>query len=227
MSGLDLVIFDCDGVLIDSEAIVVRIVQECLAEIGYYLDVDTYVARFVGRAAKDSYAMIEAELGQPLPSGYVERERRLIREAFSRELVAIAGVEAVLATLDLAKCVASSTPPDRLAYTLGLTGLLRWFGDAVFSATMVPRGKPAPDLFFHAAAAMKARPERTLVIEDSPAGILGAKAAGMTAFGFIGGSHCRPDLADRLRAAGAALVFTAMSDLPALIAQRNATLTTS
>jgi beta-phosphoglucomutase-like phosphatase (HAD superfamily) len=108
-----------------------------------------------------------------------------------------------------------------------LTGLSKWFDGAVFSASVVARGKPAPDLFLYAATQMKAAPERCLVIEDSAPGIIAAKAAGMTAFGFTGGSHCRPGHGERLAAAGADLVFAEMRALPALIAQRNATLTTS
>jgi HAD superfamily hydrolase (TIGR01509 family) len=227
MSGVDLVIFDCDGVLIDSEAIVCRVESEALAELGYRLDVDSFIERFVGRAAKESRALIEAELGRPLPASFAAEASRRVAAAFARELRAIDGVAAALAALDLPKCVASSSLPERLAYTLGLTGLAPWFGGNVFSTALVARGKPAPDIYLHAAAAMAALAERCLVIEDSVPGIAGAKAAGMTAFGFVGGSHCRPGLADRLSAAGADLVFAAMTDLPRLVAQRNATLTAS
>ncbi len=223
----DLLIFDCDGVLIDSEFIVCRVEVEALAEIGYHIELHTFMDRFIGKAAKESRAVIEAELGRPLPQGSdVEMARRVAR-AFAQELTSIPDVEMALAAWSGAKCVASSSLPERLAYTLDLAGLSKWFDGAVFSASMVARGKPAPDLFLYAATQMKAAPERCLVIEDSAHGIIAAKAAGMTAFGFTGGSHCRPGHGERLAAAGADLVFAEMRALPALIAQRNATLTTS
>jgi len=216
----DLLIFDCDGVLIDSETIVCRVEVQALAEIGYRIDLERFVERFLGKAARDGRAMIEAELGRKLPAGFEAETARRVAEAFARELKPVAGVDTALAAVAGRKCVASSSLPDRLAHTLGLTGLAKWFGDAVFSVSMVARGKPAPDLFLHAAAAMGADPVRCLVIEDSAPGIAAAKAAGMTAFGFIGASHCRPGHDARLAAAGADLVFADMRELPQLIAMR-------
>jgi len=140
-----------------------------------------------------------------------------VAEAFVRELKPVRGVSEALARLSNRKCVASSSLPDRLAHTLGLTGLAEWFGTAVFSASMVTRGKPAPDLFLYAAQQMRTAPSRCLVIEDSAPGILAAKTAGMTAFGFTGASHCRPGHAQRLSAAGADLVFSDMRELPAFV----------
>jgi HAD superfamily hydrolase (TIGR01509 family) len=223
----DLLIFDCDGVLIDSETIVCRVEVQALAEVGYRIELERFMERFIGKAARDGRALIEAELGRKLPADFDRDTARRVAGAFARELKAVAGVEEALAALAGRKCVASSSLPDRLAYTLGLTNLARWFGDAVFSASMVPRGKPAPDLFLHAAAATGVEPGRCLVIEDSAPGIAAAKAAQMTAFGFIGASHCRPGHDARLAAAGADLVFGDMRELPQLIAQRKATLTTS
>lgn len=213
----DLLIFDCDGVLIDSESIVCRVEVEAFAEIGYELELERFVQRFVGKSARDGRALIEAELGRKLPAGFEAESARRVAEAFARELKPVSGVAEALAALPTRKCVASSSLPERLAYTLRLTGLATWFGDAVFSVTMVARGKPAPDLFLHAAAAMGADPGRCLVIEDSAPGVAAAKAAGMTAFGFTGASHCRPGHDARLAAAGADVTFADMRELPRLI----------
>ena len=216
----DLLIFDCDGVLIDSEVIVCRVEVQALAEVGYAIDLERFMERFIGKSARDGRALIEAELGRKLPSGFGADAARRVAEAFARELAAVAGVEQALAALPIAKCVASSSLPDRLAHTLAVTGLAKWFGDAVFSVSMVARGKPAPDLFLPAATAMGADPARCLVIEDSAPGTAAAKAAGMTAFGFVGASHCRPGHDQRLAAAGADLIFADMRELPRLIATR-------
>jgi HAD superfamily hydrolase (TIGR01509 family) len=223
----DLLIFDCDGVLIDSESIVCRAEVEALAEVGYEIELERFMERFIGKAARDSHAIIEAELGRPLPPDFITEAARRVAAAFAQELKPVAGVTDALARLTAPKCVASSSLPERLSYTLGLSGLDRWFGTDIFSASMVARGKPAPDLFLHAAAAMRASPARCLVVEDSAAGIAAAKAAGMTAFGFAGASHCRRGHADRLSATGADSVFFEMSELPRLVAQRKETLTTS
>jgi HAD superfamily hydrolase (TIGR01509 family) len=215
----DLLIFDCDGVLIDSETIVCRVEVQALAEIGYSIELERFMERFIGKAARDGRALIEAELGRKFPAGFEAETARRVADAFARELKAVAGVDEALRAIPGRRCVASSSLPERLAYTLGLTGLAQWFGDAVFSAAMVARGKPAPDLFLHAAATMGADPTRCLVIEDSAPGITAAKAAGMTAFGFTGASHCRPGHDARLAAAGADVVFADMRELPALIAR--------
>jgi HAD superfamily hydrolase (TIGR01509 family) len=217
-SPFDLLVFDCDGVLIDSETIVCRVEVQALAEIGYSLELERFMERFVGKAARDGRALIEAELGRKLPAGFEAETARRVAEAFARELKAVAGVDDALAAIPGRRCVASSSLPERLAYTLGLTGLAKWFGDAVFSVSMVARGKPAPDLFLHAARAMAADPARCLVIEDSAPGITAAKAAGMMALGFMGASHCRPGHDARLAAAGADLVFSDMRELPRLVA---------
>jgi HAD superfamily hydrolase (TIGR01509 family) len=213
----ELLIFDCDGVLVDSETIVCRVEVQAFAEIGYLIELECFMERFIGKAAKDSRAIIEAELGRPLPSDFNVEAARRVAEAFARELRPVDGVSDALARLTVTKCVASSSLPDRLAYTLSLTGLAEWFGNAVFSASMVARGKPAPDLFLHAAKAMEVSRSRCLVIEDSAPGIVAAKAAGMTALGFAGASHCRPGHAQRLSASGADLVFNDMRELPDLV----------
>lgn len=226
-SAFDLVIFDCDGVLVDSEVIACRVVAESLRDVGHIISAESVGDRFAGLRTNDIYAILEAEMGRPLPATFDADLKRRAVELFERELCAISGIETMLPLLATAKCVASSSGPDNLAYKLRLTGLLGWFEPAVFSTALVAKGKPAPDIFLYAAAQMGAEPARCLVVEDSAPGITGAKAAGMTAFGFVGGSHCRSGHDARLSAAGADLVFADMRELPKLMAQRKATLTTS
>jgi HAD superfamily hydrolase (TIGR01509 family) len=217
-SPFELVIFDCDGVLVDSEVIVCRVEVQAFAEIGYSIELERFMERFIGKAARDSRAIIEQELGRSLPVEFNSEVARRVAEAFARELKPVHGVAEALARLPHQKCVASSSLPDRLAYTLRLAGLAEWFGTDIFSAAMVARGKPAPDLFLHAADEMRVAPSRCLVIEDSAPGIIAAKAAGMIAFGFVGASHCRPVHGEQLTTAGADLVFRDMRDLPTLVA---------
>jgi HAD superfamily hydrolase (TIGR01509 family) len=226
--ALDLLIFDCDGVLVDSEALACRAVSEALSEFGLSLPVDEVAERFLGRSSQDMYAALEAEWGYVLSDEVRSRIRAHSRELFDRELRPVTGIASALDVLAGPRCVASSSGPESIAYKLGRTDLLRRFEPtALFSAHMVSRGKPAPDLFLHAAGRMGADPQCCLVIEDSVPGVTAAKTAGMAVLGFAGASHCRADHADRLSAAGADLVFSEMRELPRLIAQRNATFTTS
>jgi len=226
--AFDLLIFDCDGVLVDSEVLACRAVSEALAEFGLSLPVEEVSERFLGRSSKDMYAALETDWGCVLSDAVKGRIRARSRELFDRELKPVIGITVALGALAGPRCVASSSGPAAIAYKLGRTDLLRCFEPAaLFSAHMVSRGKPEPDLFLHAAERMGNRPGRCLVVEDSVPGVTAAKAAGMTAFGFTGASHCRADHADRLSAAGADLVFSEMRVLPRLIAQRNATFTTS
>ena len=218
MSAFDLVIFDCDGVLVDSELLACRAVAEALASIGHELSADAVAERFVGISNKDMYSALERDRGAPLPADFDAAMTRIAASLFERELAAMPGLDRALAALGQRRCVASSSTPAMLAKKLAWTGLAAEFGDAVFSAASVKRGKPAPDLFLYAAERMAVAPARALVVEDSVPGIAAAKEAGMTVFGFTGGSHCKPDHGDRLAAAGADLIFAEMSALPALIA---------
>jgi HAD superfamily hydrolase (TIGR01509 family) len=216
--AFDLVIFDCDGVLVDSEALACRAVADTLGAFGHSVTAESIAERFAGMSDKDIYAILAVDFGSPLPAEFDAAMKRRARELFENELTAIPGIDWALAQLHLPKCVASSSLPDNIAYKLGRTGLSRWFNGAIFSTVSVARGKPAPDIFLYAAKRMGAVSARCLVIEDSTLGIAAAKGAGMTAFGFAGGSHCGPDHNKRLTAAGADLVFAAMSELPRLIA---------
>jgi HAD superfamily hydrolase (TIGR01509 family) len=213
-----LVIFDCDGVLIDSEVIACRADAECLAEVGVTLSVEEILDRYLGISAAEMCADIEARHRVGLPRDFGETMRRRVAAAFQSELLPMAGVAEVLAAMPQRRCVASSSAPERLRHSLSLTGLLHWFEPHVFSAAQVSRGKPAPDLFLFAAASMRVAPAACMVIEDSVPGVRAAVAAGITAIGFAGGSHCRAGHANRLLAAGAAVVIDDMSRLPAVLA---------
>jgi HAD superfamily hydrolase (TIGR01509 family) len=158
--------------------------------------------------------MIEREWGRTLPLSYTERVGAIIEDGFTQSLVAIPRVVEALDSLRLPMCVASSSVPRQVRRKLELTSLLARFGDNLFSAAMVARGKPAPDLFLYAAKQLATAPDRCLVVEDSVAGIEAAITAGMTAIGFCGGSHCGPGYGDRLKALGAALVIADMRELP-------------
>jgi HAD superfamily hydrolase (TIGR01509 family) len=212
----DLVIFDCDGVLIDSELLSIRADRECLAECGIELSVDEIRDRYTGISFAGMVADLEARHG-PLPADFADRHRTRLWPLFETELQAIPGVGAVLDSLTCKICVASSGRPERLKHALSLVGLYDRFHPHIFSATEVPRGKPAPDLFLYAAERMGVMPERCVVIEDSLPGVAAAVAAGMRVIGFVGASHCRPGDAARLSAQGAIAVIDDMAQLlPAL-----------
>jgi HAD superfamily hydrolase (TIGR01509 family) len=221
-SGIDLIVFDCDGVLVDSEVLACRAVAETLAAFGYGVPVESIAERFIGVSNRDMYAALAADTGGALPDGFDAAMKRGALELFERELTAIAGLETVLPRLVIAKCVASSSLPDDIVWKLRRTDLLRWFPTtAIFSTALVARGKPAPDIFLYAAKKMGTSPGRSIAVEDSAPGVAAAKAAGMATFGFTGGSHCRPGQEARLRSAGADLVFADMRELPSLIAARD------
>uniref|UniRef100_Q07V67 HAD-superfamily hydrolase, subfamily IA, variant 3 n=1 Tax=Rhodopseudomonas palustris (strain BisA53) TaxID=316055 RepID=Q07V67_RHOP5 len=214
-----LVIFDCDGVLVDSEIISCREHAELLTELGYPISAEQVFERFLGRATHDTSREVEAELGRSLPSDFIAQLKIRLDAAFAASLRAVPHLEAALDALERPFCVASSGTPDKIATSLRLVGLGHRFAARIFSATEVARGKPAPDLFLLAARRMAVEPERCLVIEDSVPGVLGARAAGMTVLGYCGGSHCRPDHAAALTAAGAAASFDDMRQLSDLIEQ--------
>jgi HAD superfamily hydrolase (TIGR01509 family) len=184
-----LVMFDCDGVLVDSELISAEVCVETLRDAGIVMTRQEVFARFLGRSLNSMTAILADALGKTAGEAAVEIMRERLYERFRRELKPIAHVADALDALDIPFCVASSSQPERIRLSLGLTGLLDRFEPDIFSATMVAKGKPAPDLFLHAAHALGVAPEYCVVIEDSPAGIAAAQAAEMTAFGFVGGSH--------------------------------------
>jgi HAD superfamily hydrolase (TIGR01509 family) len=212
----DLVIFDCDGVLVDSELLSVRADLACLAEAGIDISADEILDRYTGISLAQMLGDLETRYGRPLPD-FAERHRQLLRPLFETDLRPIPGVYAALDSLACRVCVASSSTPERLRHALSLVGLVDRFDPHLFSAAEVAHGKPAPDLFLHAADRMGVLPERCVVVEDSLPGIAAAVAAGMAAIGFTGGSHCRPGHDLCLAEAGAALVIGRMAELaPAL-----------
>ncbi|WP_407157230.1 HAD family hydrolase [Bradyrhizobium sp. STM 3557] len=217
--AFDLIIFDCDGVLVDSEVISCQAHADVLSASGYPITAAQVFDRFLGRSAKQARLEVEAELGRSLPDDFTERLRERLFSAFEADLQAVIGITQALDAIDLPVCVASSGSHERMRVSLGATRLYDRFAPNIFSSSQVANGKPAPDLFLFAAAQMKAAPSACIVVEDSVAGITGAAAAGMTVLGFHGGSHCGPDHAATLQAAGATATFGDMRHLPALIAQ--------
>lgn len=210
---MDLVIFDCDGVLVDSEIVSFEAEAEALAEVGISVPPDELVERFIGLSSASAFAVLEREHGIRLPPDFSERCRQRVLDAFDKRLRPIPGIAGLLEWLAHRRCVASSSEPARIRHSLALVGILHHFDPHIFSATQVTHGKPAPDLFLFAAAQMGVAPNRCVVIEDSVPGVTGARAAGMRILGFTGGGHCRDGHADRLRAAGAEDVFVSMGDL--------------
>lgn len=212
-----LLIFDCDGVLVDSELIACGALADLLTSLGCPMTTADVVREFGGRSLAHTLARAESLLGKPIPADVGERERKDLLERFRRELKPIAGVHDAIVGLPHRRCVASSSVPERIRVSLEVTGLAPLFGDNVFSATEVKNGKPAPDLFLMAAARMGCDVREAIVIEDSVPGVTAARAAGMTAIGFVGGSHATATLADDLKAAGAHMVIARMADLPAAV----------
>jgi len=208
----DLIIFDCDGVLVDSEVLSCRCLSEVLAGYGINLNLDEALNLFLGRSSTAVLDHYRA-LGRSIPAQFYDELRIGVRAAFLSALCPIDGVRSVLEGLEVPYCVASSSDLDRVSFSLSLTGLAPHFGTRLYSAQMVERGKPAPDLFLYAAERMQANSRRTLVVEDSVSGITAAKAAGMTAWGFVGGSHYQSrDGKAILLGAGADRVFERMAD---------------
>ena len=214
-----LIIFDCDGVVVDSEVISCRVHAEVLTRHGYPISADEVCARFLGRTARDTAIEVERELGRPLAENYDRERRAALIAALADSVEAIPHLEQALDTIAAPICIASSAVPEKIFATLSRTGLYRRFAPNIFSGSQVKNGKPAPDLFLFAATQMATLPERCLVIEDSVPGVTGARAAGMTVLGFHGGSHCRPGDDEALRAAGSVATFDDMRQLPGLIAR--------
>ena len=218
-SNVELVIFDCDGVLVDSEVISCRAHAETLTLHGYPITSDQVLTRFLGVSDREARQAIEAELGRKLPDDFETQMKQAALRRYADDLQSIPYVSEAVAAIDLPKCVASSGTPEKIRHGLTCAGLYDLLAPHIFSASQVERGKPAPDLFLFAAGQMQVSPERCVVIEDSIPGITGALAAGMTVLGFHGGSHCRPGYAETLRAVGAIMTFDDMRQLPGLIGQ--------
>lgn len=208
----ELVIFDCDGVLVDSEVLSCQCLSEALGECGIELSIEDALQLFLGQSAA-AVTLYWRRRGQPLPETFLPELKSRVLERFRRSLQPMPGIGPLLSSLQMPFCVASSSDLDRVSLSLVLTGLAPHFGNRLYTSQMVPHGKPAPDLFLYAAAQMKIEPMRTLVVEDSISGVTAAKAAGMTAWGFVGGSHYRSrDARNMLYDAGAERVFERMAN---------------
>jgi HAD superfamily hydrolase (TIGR01509 family) len=213
----DLVIFDCDGVLIDSEIIFGRVLGECLIGADFPITMDEAMVLGFGKNRITLTAEVEARFERTLPDKFFETFRASVDIAFERGLMVIPGIEDLLAALPVPRCVASNSHLDRVRHALAVTRLLPLFDPHVFSASQVAQGKPAPDLFLFAARQFDVPREHCIVVEDSTVGVEAAVAAGMPVLGFYGGAHCPADHAYRLIAAGCSHVFAGMPDLAAYL----------
>jgi HAD superfamily hydrolase (TIGR01509 family) len=211
----ELVIFDCDGVLVDSEPISNRVFTAALHDLGFDWTYEEVCKRFIGLSMPRCIELVEEDLGRPVPDRFVAELQRRTFEAFREDgLQPVRGVPQLLDSLEVPFCVASGGEVEKMRNTLGLTGLLPRFEGRMFSAQQVRHGKPAPDLFLFAAAACGVPPGRCAVVEDSVPGVRAAAAAGMTVFGYAE----RTDR-DALQAHGA-VVFESMADLPRLVREQ-------
>jgi HAD superfamily hydrolase (TIGR01509 family) len=213
MRDFDLIIFDLDGVLVDSETLSCGRLQTMLAAQGVAMEMPEIYERFLGRGF---HAVAEYLAATPsgLPADFRNRFETEVTAAFRQSLLPMPGIRDLLEALRIPCCLASSSGLERIELSLSVTGLAEFFVGRIFASEMVSRGKPAPDLFLHAATTMGVEPKRCVVIEDSGPGIAAGRAAGMTVWGFTGGGHLvGRDVAKRLAASGAARVFDKMADL--------------
>jgi HAD superfamily hydrolase (TIGR01509 family) len=220
MTQTDLVIFDCDGVLVDSEIIASRVEADLLTEAGYPISAGELAETYAGLTFKDILLRIEEKASIPLQSSLIERAEKINDHRLATEVLAIEGVHEAVAAVTTQRCVCSNSSAHRLDAMLTRTRLKPLFDGRIFSSKETPtrRPKPAPDVFLHAAATLGADPRKTFVLEDSVHGIQGAKAAGMRVIGFTGASHSYPGHADALTDAGAETVIRRWADLKGVLA---------
>ena len=214
-----LLIFDCDGVLVDSETLVCDVHVRALRRIGLDISRQELARRFLGMTDRAMYAELAGDLGRALPADYDAGVKAEVRRRSADELAEVPGAAALLADLSCQVCVASSSAQAMLGFKLERTGLARFFGDRVFSADRVTHGKPAPDIFLYAAAQMGAQPSDCIVVEDSENGVRAARAAGMRTIGFVGGGHLPSGHEKRLREAGADAIAADFTHLAELLPQ--------
>lgn len=214
----DLVVFDCDGVLVDSEVLANRAVAELLSGWIPWLDTETFSTRFAGVSDAEIIEVLAEEHGVAFPDDLERQVDDAIDALLLAELRPIAGVAQALDAIAGVKAVASNSPRHRLDASLARAGIAHHFDDRLFSADMVANPKPAPDVYRLAARTLDADPARCLVVEDSVSGVTAARTAGMTVVGFTGASHTWPEHATALRQAGAAVTVAAMDDLPPALA---------
>lgn len=220
MAGRDLLIFDCDGVLVESEFLANRCEYEALQKLGCPLERAGYAELAVGLKSHQIDALLRERHGFAVPGGFWKAMADRLDQLLRTELVAVDGAAAAVRALDRECCVASSSTMARLRLSLGVTGLLPLFEGRIFSAEAVPHPKPAPDVYLYAARSMGRAPDRCLVVEDSLPGVQAALAAGMRVLAFTGGRHVTPAMAQRLERSGAHATFERMAELPHLIPRR-------
>ncbi|WP_395446381.1 HAD family hydrolase (plasmid) [Aminobacter sp. UC22_36] len=214
-----LVIFDCDGVLVDSEPLAALAYERAYAKNGLQIKAEV-VAHGVGMKQSDIIKKIHELTGHLLPEEATDDIWNETKTLFTEQLISTRDLPVFLQSLQVARCVASSSSVERINHSLAVTGLAGHFGDAIFSSSMVARGKPAPDIFLFAAERMGFEPARCVVIEDSRYGVQGALAAGMTAIGYVGGGHTHDGHGPELLAAGAAVVCESWDEVSAALRQR-------
>jgi HAD superfamily hydrolase (TIGR01509 family) len=213
-----VIIFDCNGVLIDSERIAATVASREFMRAGFALTPELIARYFTGRRPADMFAEVESASGRKLPADFAATVAGETLRAFRTELRATAHAAYALHWLRGRKCVASSSSLDRIRIALETTDLLKYFESNLFSASELPYGKPSPDIFLLAAEKMNVRPDECIVVEDSPVGVAAAAAAGMTPIGFTGASHAGPHLGDHLVASGARRVINDMRQLKSTVA---------
>ncbi len=220
----ELLIFDFDGVVADSETLSNALLAEALSAFGRPTTVEDSMRRYMGRRWSDNLALIAEDFGGRVPDRFEDTLHGITRVRMRAEVEPVPGVAAFIAGhAHVPLCIASSSSPAWLSDMTRKFGFETHFENRLFSATAVARGKPAPDIFLHAADGMRvAAGRRCVVIEDSPAGVIGAKAAGMVAIGFCGASHIRPGHHVKLRDAGADAIATAWDEVAAIIASLDA-----
>lgn len=220
MAGFDLILFDCDGVLVDSEIIAAKVESKLLTEAGYPISVEEMGERFAGMTWKNILLSIEKEVDIPLSASLIEKSEILLDQRLAREVKIIEGVIFALSRLPQPRCICSNSSAARLDMMLTKVGLKEAFAPHIYSAKDLgaDRVKPKPDIYLHGAAQFGVDPKKCLVVEDSILGVEAGRAAGMRVVGFTGASHTYPSHADRLTDAGAETVISRMMDLPAVVA---------
>ncbi len=221
LAEFDAIIFDNDGVLVDSEIIHIAVEREFLEELGLHYDIEVYLSRFVGLSNADYYAELQADyaeqMGKPFPADFGEELHKRAWPRMESELQAMDGIVALVRAFQGKAAVGSSAPIDRLTRKLEITGLTDLFAPHIYSADHVTCGKPAPDLFLHAAKNLGIQPRDCAVIEDSVHGVVAARKAGMVPIGFVGGGHADDGLKDRLIQSGAEAVYSSHRELENLL----------
>ena len=219
MAEPKLIIFDCDGVLIDSEIIAMRVEVELLKEHGYECDEMAHIARYTGLNFNQTIKLIEEETGRYFPDDLEGKVEKEIDSRLWRDVVALPGASDVLDQLDQPRCICSNSGDERLKMSLTKTGLWDRFRPYVFSAASLPdiEVKPAPDIYLHAAREFEVEPGECVVIEDSAHGVSGAVAAGMRVIGYVGASHTYPEHSDQLTDAGAETIVKHLDEIPKIV----------